>query len=1009
MRRAIERPRLFDALDDARCCPCMWLCAPPGAGKTTLVAGYVRARGLRSVWLQLDAADADPATFFYFLRSALQLAATRRAHLPPLFTPEYRQDLTAFSRRFMRTAVAALGGDAVVVLDNFQELGDPPALSTAIAACLEELPERLNVIVISRTEPPAAFARAQVNSLVARVGWESMRLTPAETAALARERGIRAPHIVRALHDRTSGWVAGLVLLTDRTVQAVDAPILDGPASMEFLFDYFAAQVFDALPATTREVAVAVSLLPHISAKGARAVSGCEDAIVHIDALHRRSLFTDRVDGEIPVYRYHALFRAFLRSRALRLYTAADMHERLQHAAASFEADGDLEHAFHLHLEARALDRAGAAFIAHAPSLIAQGRWQTLLEWHTLLAAADAPRNPWIGLWMGRGLSPVDPVAARGYLEGAFEAFRAVSDDLGRLLCAVGVLETLYFEYDAFRPMDRWIDEVAAHLVAQAPALGPGDALWAHAVFMVACCYRSPGHALLPRAVARVEALLPGETDVNLSVTAASMLHFYAYAAADANAAAVATHAARPLLGSDQLTAQRAALYLGEEGYGHYAFVRYPEALACFDEAEVIVNEHALRHLESRCKQWRGFCERRAGMLHEAKLTLERLTHLPHPRQGIRACLTQILAAYIAFDEGDVQGALDTALAAQQMGVEAGKTTIVLMHVIHAGMLIEAAQFARATELLDTASALANGTILAYQLGPIALMRALLAIRAESAGVAIRATSSALSASRKPRELQAMRWYPRALSEAVGFALEHGIEVEHARRLIAQCRLPAHDNLSAAWPRKVKIRTLGGFELLVDDAPPSYSRKLPYRVLLLLKLMIAFGGTDVPEQRLADTLWPDLDGDAASRALAALVHRLRALLRDADALHHRGGTLSLDSQRCWVDVFALRHRARSPLPQPFPAVLDLYRGAFLPGEDEPWAQLLRERARDWVIALMRRHAEALERAGALHEAAACHAAVQERDDGLEPRHSASSDQAVSPGIRHFREAWPGRL
>ena len=33
------------------------------AGKTTLVATYLEARAIPSLWLQLDAGDADPATF----------------------------------------------------------------------------------------------------------------------------------------------------------------------------------------------------------------------------------------------------------------------------------------------------------------------------------------------------------------------------------------------------------------------------------------------------------------------------------------------------------------------------------------------------------------------------------------------------------------------------------------------------------------------------------------------------------------------------------------------------------------------------------------------------------------------------------------------------------------------------------------------------------------------------------------------------------------------------------
>jgi LuxR family maltose regulon positive regulatory protein len=66
----VERPRLFAVLDKAAERPVVWIAAPPGAVKTTLVAGYVEARGLRHIWYQVDAADSDPATFVHYMRIA---------------------------------------------------------------------------------------------------------------------------------------------------------------------------------------------------------------------------------------------------------------------------------------------------------------------------------------------------------------------------------------------------------------------------------------------------------------------------------------------------------------------------------------------------------------------------------------------------------------------------------------------------------------------------------------------------------------------------------------------------------------------------------------------------------------------------------------------------------------------------------------------------------------------------------------------------------------------------
>ena len=66
----IQRERLFARLDRSLQSKVIWISGPGGAGKTSLVSSFIEARGLDCIWYQVDASDADLASFVHYLRLA---------------------------------------------------------------------------------------------------------------------------------------------------------------------------------------------------------------------------------------------------------------------------------------------------------------------------------------------------------------------------------------------------------------------------------------------------------------------------------------------------------------------------------------------------------------------------------------------------------------------------------------------------------------------------------------------------------------------------------------------------------------------------------------------------------------------------------------------------------------------------------------------------------------------------------------------------------------------------
>ena len=208
-------------------------------------------------------------------------------------------------------------------------------------------------------------------------------------------------------------------------------------------------------------------------------------------------------------------------------------------------------------------------------------------------------------------------------------------------------------------------------------------------------------------------------------------------------------------------------------------------------------------------------------------------------------------------------------------------------------------------------------------------------------------------------------------------ALEAGIEVEYVRDLVRRRGLvPENPPLHIEnWPWAVKIRTLGTFELLKDGRPLQFSRKVQQKPFMLLKVLIALGRENLPEEEIADALWPEAEGDAQHQALNVTLHRLRRLLGHGEALVVHSGQMTLDSRYCWVDAHAFdrlldqaeraeRNGEKQKAADLTEKALELYRGDFLAEETkETWAVASRERLRTKFLRSIVKLVSHLEEAG----------------------------------------------
>ncbi|WP_431961522.1 LuxR C-terminal-related transcriptional regulator [Actinacidiphila sp. bgisy160] len=337
-RQFVPRPRLLSLLD-AAAEPVVVVAAPPGAGKSVLLAEWVRAlraRDSRVAWLELDAYDNTPARLWAGILTAL------RPFRPGLPTPppSGAWTLEVWVEDLLPRILAALadGSPLTLVLDGVDGLTDHAALR-CLGDLLSALPDGMRAVLATRHLPGAPVPALRARGLAADLGADALRFTPGEAAALlaSRSGGPVGERTLRELYELTEGWAAGLCILArTRAASEGGAPVGDGARA---LADYLGTEVLDRLTTEQRAFLLRTSVLDELSPGSCHAVTGSDHAGVLLRELARTvQLLVPSRTGQ-GAYRHHRALRSVLAGvlaaeqpgGAAALHRAAALWYREQH------------------------------------------------------------------------------------------------------------------------------------------------------------------------------------------------------------------------------------------------------------------------------------------------------------------------------------------------------------------------------------------------------------------------------------------------------------------------------------------------------------------------------------------------------------------------------------------------------------------------------------------------------------------------------------------------------
>ena len=415
----VVRARLNSLLAAGVRLPLLLVSAPPGFGKTTLVAAWLQGHPQPADcgWLSLDESDNQPGTFWRYLIAALQharlgLGETAQAMLASSQPPSLETVATVLINE-----LAGSPASLILVMDDYHVIRSKE-IHASLNFLLDHLPHNVHLVLLSREDPPLGLARRRARQQMVEVRAGDLRFRSDETGRfLQTVMGLALdPQQVGVLEERTEGWIAGLQMaglsLQGRDPQA----FLKSFAGVDhYIADYLVEEVLQRQPRGVREFLLKTSVLEVLSAPLCAALlenaslelPGGEETLespytAMLGYLERANLFLVPLDNSREWYRYHHLFAQLLRQRLVQVYGAAEKAALHRRASDWFEAQHEPGRAIRQARQVPDYGRVVELIEAHAGIFFLNSEILQFLEWVNEVPAEHYSAHPMlcmVGAW----------------------------------------------------------------------------------------------------------------------------------------------------------------------------------------------------------------------------------------------------------------------------------------------------------------------------------------------------------------------------------------------------------------------------------------------------------------------------------------------------------------------------------------------------------------------------------------------------------------------------------
>ena len=373
--------------------------APPGYGKTTLLADWASSEDRPVGWLSLRPRDDDPVVLLFALAATLGRLDPESAGLAEEMQGVGVAVLGRAAPLLASAFRASSAAPFVLMLDDLHELRSPEC-HDVLDLLIAQLPEGCQFAAASRGAQPH-IAHYRVKGDAVEVGPMDLRLDADGAQQVFAHVGVViSDDHAGEITTRTEGWPAGVYL----AALAASEGQSNSPAPItgddRYVADYLYQVSLAQLPDDTQDFLLRTSVLQQLSGPLCDAALGSSGSTNRLYQLESSNLFLVPLDRRRIWYRYHSLFREFLLAELHRREQAdiTTLHER---AGDWFEKNGAAELAVDHLLQIPDRDRAVRLVTALCIPTHNAGKLATAQRWLDALGADAIERYPPLAVLAG--------------------------------------------------------------------------------------------------------------------------------------------------------------------------------------------------------------------------------------------------------------------------------------------------------------------------------------------------------------------------------------------------------------------------------------------------------------------------------------------------------------------------------------------------------------------------------------------------------------------------------